>query len=89
MKCRGRREKANLPKGAPQARPTLLPMVLPPAQAPPYRPEALRPPDLALGAQHLLVLLCMLQLPVQVLEHVLVPFPRVHDFLQGQKGSES
>lgn len=41
------------------------------------------PPDLAFRAQGLLVLLRVLQLPVQVLEHVLVPLPSVHDFLQG------
>jgi hypothetical protein len=43
-----------------------------------------RPPDLAIWAQRLLVLLGrMLQLAVQVLEHVLVPLACVHDFLRG------
>lgn len=50
----------------------------------PAGPAALH---LAFRAGRLLVPLCVLQLAVQVLEHVLVPLPRVHDLLRGQRRS--
>lgn len=41
--------------------------------------------NLAVRCWRLLLLLCVLEFSVQVLEHVLVTFPRVHDFLERAK----